>query len=35
MTQKAITEAIDAIKLVVDNQDAESFYLSKPSVENE
>ena len=35
MTQKAITEAIDAIKLVVDKDDAESFYLSKPSVENE
>jgi len=34
MTQKAITEAIAAINLVVDNQDTESFYLSKPSVEN-
>ena len=30
-----INTTIDAIKLVVDNQDAESFYLSKPSVENE
>ncbi len=31
MTQKAITEAIDAITLVVDKEDAESFSLYKPS----
>lgn len=31
MTQKAITDAIDSISLVVDEKDPEAFYLSKPS----
>lgn len=32
MTQKAITEAIDAIQLVVDEQEPETIFLAKPQV---